>query len=145
MDWDWPSLNFEQPSLRSNTQIIAAIHLVSGFQCGRALETCDHRCPFSSAVCFVNKFLPFPRAIYFSCNGQPCVTDAPQPGPADRRPAPGARRPVSRERKVTYSVMVDRFANGDISNDRHNIPAFQIQDAGPSTKPKAKPKAVAVL
>lgn len=30
--------------------------------------------------------------------------------------------------QVAYSLMVDRFANGDLSNDQNNIPSFQHQD-----------------
>ena len=30
--------------------------------------------------------------------------------------------------QVVYSLMVDRFANGDLSNDQRNIPSFQKQE-----------------
>ena len=36
--------------------------------------------------------------------------------------------PVPHWPQVVYSLMVDRFANGDLSNDQSNIPPFQQQD-----------------
>ncbi|CAK9022956.1 unnamed protein product, partial [Durusdinium trenchii] len=36
--------------------------------------------------------------------------------------------PNSWHNEVVYSLMVDRFANGDLSNDQHNIPSFQKQE-----------------
>ena len=36
--------------------------------------------------------------------------------------------PSSWHNEVAYSLMVDRFANGDLSNDQNNIPSFQHQE-----------------
>eukprot|EP00435_Cladocopium_sp_Y103_P012619 s1297_g3.t1 len=36
--------------------------------------------------------------------------------------------PVSWHNEVVYSLMVDRFANGDLSNDQSNIPSYQQQE-----------------
>ena len=38
------------------------------------------------------------------------------------------KHPVCHLAQVVYSVMVDRFANGDITNDLYNIPHYQKQD-----------------
>ena len=40
----------------------------------------------------------------------------------------GLSSPKSWSRDVAYSIMVDRFANGDLSNDETNLPDFQVDE-----------------
>ena len=37
------------------------------------------------------------------------------------------RSPESWDNEVVYSLLVDRFANADLSNDETNMPSFQKQ------------------
>ncbi|CAE7382352.1 susA, partial [Symbiodinium sp. CCMP2456] len=61
-----------------------------------------------------------PASFWLGSDGKP-----PTFGEAGLRRMPS---PEDWNSEVVYSVMVDRFANGDITNDLHNIPHYQKQD-----------------